>query len=765
MRGSNGVSAVALCLLLGWSASLASSEPDDRERRLLERTSDAALEAHVDTLLAAMTLEEKIGQMTMVNIAEPSSGIHDDGVWDPTRPPAVSPERIETVLGRYQVGALMTDAPLAPAAWAEFVGGLQREAMARSSQGIPMIYAVCHMHGAGYMVGATVFPHNINLAATFDPGFAHDAAAVTALETADLGHHWLYTPVVDIGRDPRWGRFYETAGESPLLGAALARAIVGGVQDHPETAPYRIVASAKHFIGYSDPRTGYDRSPALIPDQALYEYWVPAFQAAIDAGVGIIETNSGEVNGVPVHASRRLLTTLLRDEMGFRGVLNTDWADVAKLVSLHRVAENEKQAALLAIEAGNDLVLTGFDTAICDHLAELVREGRLSLDRIDLSVSRILRLKLQFGLFDNPLPRTDRFDRIGRPESRARALEAARESLVLLRNEGDVLPLGPKDVRALVVTGPLADSRTSLAGGWTLSWSRPTEEMMPAEMPSVLRALRDRYGSGRIWHRTTSDGVRWLAPEADAIVFVAGEEPYAEFKGSVDDLSLPADQIAGIETALATGRPVVLVMVGGRPRIITRVFDRCAAVLWAGLPGFEGGTAISDVIAGFVNPSGKLPFAYPASPSRLVNYDHKPSLDSETAPRSRWTVADFGSGLSYTTFGYDALSLSQEALTGQTDSLTASVRVTNTGSRPGREAVLWFLSDEVGSISRPVRQLAHFEKITLEPGEARTVRYRIEPGRDLSFPDATGAPLLEPGWFRLVVGGEELRFRYDAAGG
>lgn len=747
-------------LVLSSAAAAATGPPTDGERRELERTSDLALERRIDGLLAAMNLEEKIGQMTMVNIAEPGGGDPAATGWDPTRPPAVSAERIETVLGRHQVGALMTDAPMTPTAWVEFIGRLQREALARSPQKIPMMYAICHMHGAGFLIGGTVFPHNLNLAATFDPEFARAAGAITALETADLGHHWLYTPVVDIGRNPRWGRYYETAGESPVLGAALAAAIVEGVQDNPETAPYRVVASAKHFIGYSDPASGYDRSPAAIPDQALYEYWVPAFQAAIDAGVGIIETNSGEVNGVPVHASRRLLTTLLRDEMGFKGVLNTDWGDVAKLVTLHRVAENEKEAALLAIEAGNDLVLTGFDTAVCDHLAELVREGRLGMDRIDLSVARVLRLKLQLGLFDNPLPRRDRFDRVGRPESRARALEAARESLVLLRNEEGILPLDPEGLRALIVTGPLARNRPALAGGWTLSWTLPTDEMMPADMPSVLRALRDRYGSGRVWHRTTSDGVRWLAPEADAIVYVAGEEPYAEFKGSVDDLSLPDDQIAGIEAAIATGRPVILVMVGGRPRIITKVFDRCAAVVWAGLPGFEGGRALADVVSGAVNPSGKLPFAYPASPSRLVTYDHKASLDSETEPRSPWTVADFGSGLSYTTFEYGGLALSRESLSDATDTLTATVTVTNSGERPGRESVLWFLTDEVGSITRPVRQLAHFEKIALEPGESRTLSFVIEPQRDLSYPDDTGAPLLEAGFFTLTVGDESARFPY-----
>ena len=748
---------LALAVALPAAAAARDGAPprDDRERRLRERTADAALEKRIDSLLAAMTLEEKVGQMTMVNVVE---DVPDEGKPYPPGFPTLRPARLDEVLGRHQVGFLMSDLALDAPTWARFVGGLQREALARSRLRIPMMYAVCHMHGASFLQGATIFPHNLSLAATFDPRFARDAGAVTAVETADLGHHWLYTPVADTGRNPRWPRFYETFGESPVLGAAMVAAVVRGVQESPDTAPYRVVASAKHFIGYSDPRSGHDRTPAAIPDQELHELFVPPFRAAVDAGVGIVEANSGEVNGVPVHASRRLLTTLLRDELGFRGVLNTDWDDVKRLANRHRVAENEKEAALLAVLAGNDLVLTAMDTAFCGHLVELVREGRLGMDRIDLSVARLLRLKLRAGLFDHPFPREDRFARIGSEENRARAREAARESLVLLRNEGGLLPLDPKKARSLIVTGPLADSRRALAGGWTLRWSRPAEGQFPADVPSVLQALGERYENA--WSQATSDGVRWLASQADAIVYVAGEEPYAESSGQIDDLTLPADQLAGIEAAIETGKPVVLVMVAGRPRVITRVFDRCAAVVWAGLPGLEGARAIADLVSGALNPSGKLPFAYPASPSRLLPYDHKPSNEAAAFPGTRWTVADFGAGLAYTTWRYSGLALSKAGLAGESDALVASVTVTNDGERAGREAVLFFLTDEVGSITRPVRQLAHFEKVALAPGESATVRFAIDPGRHLSFPDETGAPRLEPGIFRLAVGGLEARFRY-----
>jgi len=296
----------------------------------------------------------------------------------------------------------------------------------------------------------------------------------------------------------------------------------------------------------------------------------------------------------------------------------------------------------------------------------------------------------------------------------------------------------------------------SLAGGWTIRWSRPAETLVPETVPGLFRALGERYENA--WLQTTSDGVRWLAPQADAIVYVAGEEPYAESTGQIDDLTLPEDQLAGIEAAIATGRPVVLVMLAGRPRVVTRVFDRCAAVLWAGLPGFEGGRAIADVIAGAVNPSGRLPFAYPASPSRLLTYDHKPSSES-AAPR--WTIADFGSGLSYTTYRYEGLRLTKDRLAGQTDTLTATVTVTNAGERAGREAVLWFLTDEVGSITRPVRQLARFEKIALAPGESKAVSFAVDPRRDLAFPDETGRPRLEAGLFRLSVGGVSAQFRLE----
>ncbi|MGB9746475.1 MAG: beta-glucosidase family protein [Bacteroidales bacterium] len=724
------------------------------ERMKREASTDRNIEKRVRELLSQMTLEEKVGQMMHLQY------IPDMPTVYPENYPQIDTQRI-IMYAKKNVGTFIDDVGITQEKWYNFINGLQRIYLENNRLKIPFLWSACHQHGAGYVVNSTIFPHNLTLAATFNTEFAHQMGLITVYESADLGHNFIYVPVVDVGRNQRWSRFYETFGESSYLCARMGEAIVKGIQDTSIASPYRAAACAKHFIGYSDPRSGWDRTPATIADQELYEYYVPPFKACIDAGVKIIEANSSEVNGIPVHASYRLLTTLLRDELGFKGVLNSDWEDIRKLATVHKVAENEKEAAYLGVEAGIDLFLTPYDTKFGDDVIQLVREGRISEDRIDLSVARILRLKLELGLFEHPYPRNDRFDRLATPASSEMALNAARESIVLLKNEGNLLPLNKKKRLNLIVTGFNANKRMATSGGWTNRWSPLGDNVFTDKAQTLVEGISHEFaGSSVVFEKNpySTKNVR----NCDAIIYVAGEDPYAEGTGLINDMVLPENQLNEIKSAISTGIPVILVLVSGRPRIISDVWDDCKAVLWAGLPGYFGAKAIGEILAGKVNPSGKLPFSYPYTASRNLTYNHKNSeraLIMET--QLPWTIADFGSGLSYTTFRYDSLHVSDTIISGRHNEITAEVTVTNTGSVTGKEAVLWFIRDECGTITRPVRELKYFEKQEIKPGESKKFIFKINPLRDLSYPDEKGNAILEEGYFTLTVGDKSVRFKYQ----
>ena len=711
----------------------------DKERMRLETGASPEIEKKVLDLLSKMTLEEKVGQMVQIM---PGENIDSSAV----------------LFGRRNIGSVYFNIDGSESFsmnnWYNLVTEFHTVFLNNSRLKIPALIPQCHQHGAVYVENSTIFPHNISLAATFNPGFGRDMGNVTILESADLGHNFIWVPVMDVGRNKRWSRFYETFGESYYLCARMGEAIVKGVQDTVITSPYKVAACAKHFIGYSDPRSGWDRSPAIIADQELYEFYVPSFKACIDAGVKIIEANSGEVNGIPVHASYRLLTTLLRDELGFRGVLNSDYEDIRKLATYHHVAESEKEAAFLGVTAGLDLILTPFDLIFADDLIALVKEGRISENRINLSVARILRLKFELGLFDHPLPRNDRFDRLARQESIGKALDAAREAIVILKNENGLLPLNTQSSKKIIVTGFNANKRMATSGGWTVSTTS-------GKAKTVFEGIKEQFHERTIIlvdndvSKITSN-----ARDADAIIYVAGEDPYSEQAGNIQDMNLPDDQVEQIKAAISTGKPVILVMVAGRPRIITKVFGGCKAVIWAGLPGYEGARAIGEILCGAVNPSGKLPFSYPYTDSHNLNYNQKyHDLQLTENLMVPWTIADFGTGLSYTTFSYSDLQLSDTIIKGNNSTLKATVKVTNTGSYDGKEAVLWFLWDEVGSITRPVRELKYFEKELIKSGESKTFTFIIDPSKDLSFPDEKGEIKIEAGYFTIYAGDQSRRFK------
>lgn len=718
---------------------------------------DASIDDRIDDLLSRMTIYEKIGQMTQLNITT----INTTGKQADIE---LVEEKARDLISKHHIGSFLNGEAAPPNTWFDFTNRLTRIAMEESRLGIPIIYGIDHIHGATYLDQSTIFPQSINLGATFNTRHSYNTGWVTAYESADLGHLWNFAPVLDIGVNPLWPRFYETFGEDPFLAARMGESYVKGYQGNEEIAPYQTAATAKHFIGYSDPKSGWDRSPAYIPKQVIHEFHRPSFQAAIDAGIKTVMLNSGEVNGIPVHGSYELVTELLRNEMGFDGVVVTDWADIEKLVDFHFVAEDFKEATYRAVMAGIDVSMTPLTLEFNEAMQELVDEGRISEERLDESVRRVLGLKFELGLFENPYPSKKRLNRIGLEENRVKALQAARESIVLLRNENNTLPAASP--RKILVAGLSADSKRNLAGGWTLAWQGAKEERYPDDMMTLLDALKADYPDASIEHIQEIPSKEKLN-EADLIIYAGGEEPYTEFVGNILDLSLPKNQLDDIHRLSESDTPFVLVLIQGRPRFITSVEEKANAILYAGLPGFQGAEAIANVISGSVNPSGKLPFSYPESSGHFTTYNHKPSanydFDEENANQISQvslptSLYPFGHGLSYTSFEYSDLTLSDESLE-KGESIMASVRIANTGEHHGMESVLWFLTDQIGTITRPVEELAHFEKIALEPGESATVEFKILPLKHLSYPDRNGNAILEKGKFTLKVG--QLRQEFE----
>ena len=733
------------------------------------RDAGAPVADRVESLLAEMTIEEKAGQMTQLNyqLVNPAGDFSSPAV-------ELDSTRLAAVLGECAVGSFLNGSGVPASDYVRFITRLQQANREQTRLGIPFLYGIDHTHGAQYLEGGTIFPQPINLAATFDTTHAVTTGRVTAREAAALGHNWTFSPVQDVTLDVRWPRLWETFGEDPYLASVLGASYTRALQAE-RVGPYRMAATAKHFVGYGDPRSGWDRTPALIPDQALWEFHIPPFQAAVDAGIAAVMVNSGEVNGVPVHASRELLTDVLRAQMGFEGLILSDWGDVTKLVQMHRVAETERDAARLAVEAGVDMSMTAMSTDFCADVASLVRSGELSEARVDESVRRILKLKFELGLFETPTPSLDYADQIGAAEHRAAARAAAQASLVLLTNDTTAgrptLPLA--DGATVLVAGPLADVRAPLAGGWTYNWQGAREDQVPDDVPSVAGALRQSLGARVVvGDSELTDRFGAQARAADAVVLVVGETPYTEFVGNAVDLTLPPAQAALVEAAAASGTPVVLVVVGGRPLAMTPAVLAADAVVWAGLPGWDGAPAIADLLTGAAAPQGRLPFSWPRGPSTNLPYHHKPSAlfhlgdtsDLANDPTARAgvhpTLFPFGHGLRYGRVTTGPVALSDTLVTAASRGLAATVTVANETDRAVRESVLWFVTDHVGTITRPVRMLRHVDVVDLAPGERRAVRFEIEP-KHLSYPDADGQSVLEPGAFTVTVGEEAASFRVE----
>ena len=697
-----------------------------------------------------MTLEEKIGQMTQLEIGMVTSGEGDNIHLDPAK--------LEQAVVKYGAGSILNvkDNALSVEKWREIIGGIQ-EASAKTRLKIPVIYGIDSIHGANYIQGSTLYPQEIGMAATWNPILMQRLAEITAVETRAAGIPWTFSPVLDLGRQPLWPRFYETFGEDPYLATVMGTAFVRGVEGEDLSSPNHIATSLKHYVGYSFPLSGRDRTPAWIPENYLREYFLPSFAAAVHAGAQTIMVNSAEINGTPGHINHHLLTDILRGELGFQGFVVSDWEDIKKLVGVWKVASDEKEATRMSIMAGIDMSMVPNSYSFSDLMVQLVHEGRVPVSRVNEAVRRILRVKFALGLFENPMPDPTLKTGFGSNASRQVSLQAAHESLTLLKNNGNTLPLSRST--KVLITGPAADSLISLNNGWTYVWQGNKQELYPKDRPTILTAAEAKLGKNVTYVPGVSfdkeidiqAAVR-AARNVDVAVVCVGESSYAETPGNVTDLTLSEPQLKLAEALEATGKPVVLVLVEGRPRIISRIAEAAAGILLAPNPGNEGGVAIADVLFGDYNPSGKLPFTYPRSPNGLITYDHKLFETEDTAFGN---VAfnpqfDFGSGLSYTTYSYSNLHLNanQISVSGQ---VQISLDVTNTGKRAGKETVILYVRDEVATVTPPGKRVKRFAKINLEAGQTRTVTFTLNKD-DLSFIGPDNKPVVEPGDFSILVG-------------
>lgn len=727
---------------------------------------DEALEQKVEATLSKMTLDEKIGQMTELAI-DLIAHRGPDGKL------VYHPGMLDSIIGKYKVGSIL-NAPqhaLTPKEWNEFIGKLQEASMREI--GIPCIYGLDQNHGTTYTQGGTLFPQNINVAATFNPALAEEAAAITAYETRATSCPWTYSPTVDLVRVASWPRVWENFGEDPYLSGVMGGAQIRGFQgtDPNRLGKDRIATSVKHYMGYSVPFSGQDRTPAVISEADLREKHFAPFLECLKNGALTIMVNSSSINGVPTHINKRLLTGWLKEELGWDGMIVTDWADINNLWQREKVAKDKKEAIAMAINAGIDMAMEPYQWDYCTLLKELVNEGTVPMSRIDDATRRVLRLKYRLGLFDNPMTRLEDYPDFASSKHDAAARRAAVESMVLLKNDNNTLPL--KEGAKIFVTGPNANSMRSLNGGWSVTWQGKLEPGDLDDKNTILEALQNRFGKNNIIYVPTveydetgsyesekaPDFARLTdaAAKADVIVLCIGENSYCETPGNTDDLNLSANQKELVRRAAATDKPVVLILNGGRGRIISDIEPLASAVVDILLPGNEGGNALADLLSGDENFSGRLPYTYPRHVNSLSTYDYKASqkvgtmagaYDYNADVTSQWP---FGYGMSYTTFEYTNLRPSATEFKNG-DKLEFSIDVTNTGKREGKETVMLYSSDLVASQCVPDnRRLRAFEKINLKPGETRTVTLSI-PASDLAYVGADGKWLLEKGDFKMQIG-------------
>ena len=732
---------------------------------------DAALEKRVDSVMSNLTLEEKVGQMAQYTLDVIGKEVSPNQSVDPFE---FDPAKLDTILGMYKVGSILNttnNKAQTTEMWSYIIKTIQDRAIRET--GIPVLFGIDAIHGTNYTAGATLFPQGVGMGATFNTALMEEGSRISAYETRASNIPYTFAPTMDLIRDQRWSRHWESYSEDTYLTAQMALASLKGFQgdDYNNIGKNHVAVSLKHYMGYGVPVSGKDRTPAIISESDLREKFFEPFRRAIEAGALSVMINSGHINGVSTHADHRLLTEWVKEDLNYDGVLITDWNDVENLAFRDHIASDFKDAIRISINAGIDLVMVPYNKNFCNDLIALVKEGKVKQERIDDAVRRVLRMKFRLGLFEKPYWDKAEYPEFGSAAHEAEAKKAADESITLLKNENNILPI--KQGARILVTGPNANSMRTLNGGWSYSWQGEKTELFAEKYNTIFEALKNKFGEGKVKYvpgvEYKMDGQYFeenppqigaavaAASGVDYVVLCVGENSYCETPGNLDELTLSENQTALAKALLKTGKPVILVLNEGRPRLIRSIEPETKAVIQLYLPGNYGADALADILTGEVNPSGKLPYTYPKFEQGLITYDHKPSQNIEGKMEGAYDYGaqtsvqyPFGFGLSYTTFEYTNLAVDKKEFKSG-DSIQISIDVKNTGNVAGKESVLLFSSDLVASVTPDVRRLRAIDKVMLNPGETKTVKLKLA-ANDLAFVNDRGKWTLEAGDFRLQAG-------------
>ena len=730
------------------------------------------IDQKVDNIISKMTLEEKVGQMTQINLTVIAKGPNK---WESSFPMEIDDNKAYKALVDYKVGSVLNtinNTAQKPNVWFKNISKIQDIAMNNNRLGIPVIYGIDAIHGTTYTDGATMFPQQITTAASWNPENAYNMALVCAYETRASSIPWNFSPVLDLGLDPRFSRQFETFGEDPLLVERFGVEMIKGYQgsDNDVSNKYNVAACMKHFVGYHATISGKDRTPAYIPDNVLSEYHIEPFKKAIDAGAKSIMINSGLINGIPVHADYNLMINVLRKNLGFDGVILTDWEDIRKLHDRDKVAETQKEAVKIAINAGIDMSMVPYEyEEFFDDLVQLVKEGEVSMERVDDAVKRILKLKFELDLFQNPVTNHEEYEDFGSKKHHQLAYKAASESITLLKNNNDILPLNGKP--KILVTGPNGNNMRTLNGAWSYSWQGELTDRFAGDFNTIYEALQNNYGINNVkyvpgvsykengsYYDMVEDNINAAVREArnsDYIVLCLGENTYTEKPGDLNDLNLHQLQVKLAKKLAETGKPIILILNLGRPRLISDIEPLMSAVINVYLPGNFGGDALSDIISGDVNPSGKLPYTYPAYPNSLLPYYYKPSEVQNNAQGAYNYIGevnnlyDFGFGLSYSEFIYSDFKINKDQF-GFNETIKVSVNVENISKIDGFETIQLYSSDLYASITPDIKRLRDFNKVEIKAGEKKTITFDL-PVDELAFVNADNQLVVEPGNFKLTI--------------
>lgn len=729
------------------------------------KMTNSTIDNKVKALLTKMSNEEKVGQMTQITVTN----------FEVTgRKGVIDAAKLKEGIQKYHIGSILNvPNPGAPTVkrWREVIATISDEAN-KTRLKIPVLYGIDAIHGASYTQGATLFPQQIGLAATFNTELVKEGAQISAYETRASSLPWVFSPDLDFPRNPAWSRMWETFGEDVYLSSKMAVALVQGFEGDGVGSKYQVASCMKHYIGYGSTTTGKDRTPSIIPERILRQYDLTIYEAAIKAGAKSVMVSSGEINGTPVHASKYLITDVLKNELGFAGVVVTDWKDIIYLYTRHKVAESNRDAVKIAVMAGIDMSMVPEDFTFYTDLLDLVNKGEVPMSRIDDAVSRILKMKFELNLFENTVANPKDYPDFGSDKHIQKAYETAAESITLLKNKESVLPLNKNE--KILVTGATANSMKYLNGGWSYTWQGENSDTYAADKFTILEAFQNKIGKENVLYTAGADleiendeeieKAVALAKEASKIILCLGEKNYTETPGDISNIYMSSSQVKLALALAKLNKPIILILNEGRPRLISDFEMGMNAVIQCYLPGNEGARALVDIVYGDVNPSGRLPYNYPRYPNSLEKYNRKytesisegEQNDDAKYEKSYLPQYEFGTGLSYTTFKYSNIKIDKKEIS-SSDEITVTVEVTNSGFKEGKESVLLYLSDNVASITPEFKSLKRFEKVNLAPSETKTIKFTLTP-QDLKFVNNDLKWISEKGTYTIQIGDQKVDF-------